>query len=88
MRWRETMPTSCGSAHDGEVFLQGVNAADKRVGQGVGWRERGEVGEHDFAHANGVDDRLEEDALVFDLRADHDEESGDDEPWAVRATCR
>ena len=76
------------SANDGEVLLQRMNAADERVGEGVRGRERGEIGEHDFAHANGVDDGLEEDALIFDLRANHDEKSGDDEPWAVEEPCR
>ena len=71
------------AADDGEILLQGVDAADEGVGEGVGGRERGEVGEHDFAHVHGVDDGLEEDALIFDLRADHDEEAGDDEPGAV-----
>ena len=73
-----------GTADDGEVLLQGVDAAIERVGEGVTGREGGEVSEHDFAHAHGVNDGLEEDALVFDLRADHDEEAGDDEPGAVQ----
>src|SRR6185369_8511679 len=54
------------------------------VCESVGWRESGEVGEHDFAHAHSVDYGLEEDALVFNLCADHDEESGNDEPGAVQ----
>ena len=73
-----------GAADDGEFVLQGVDAAVERVGERVGGREGGEVGEHNFAHAYGVDDGLEEDALVFDLRADHDEEPGEDEPGALR----
>ena len=73
------------SAHDGEILLQRVHAAKQRVGQRVGRGERGEVGEHDFAHVHGVDDRLEEDALILDLRADHDEKAGDDEPVDVQS---
>src|ERR1700739_3156010 len=61
-----------------------MNAAEERVGQGVRRRQRGKVGEHDFAHAYGVDDRLEEDSLVFNLRANHDEKAGNDEPVGVQ----
>src|SRR6185312_3456214 len=68
------------SADHGKIFLQGVNAADERVSQRIGRGESGEIGEHDFAHSNGVDNGLEEHALVFDLSADHDEETGDAEP--------
>ena len=68
------------AADDGEVLLQRMHAAGERVGQRVGGREGGKIGEHDFPHADGVDDGLEEDALVLNLRADHDEEAGDDEP--------
>jgi len=71
------------SADDGKVFLQRMYAASERVGERVRWRESGEVREHNLAHVDSVDDGLEEDALVFDLRADHDEESRDDEPGAV-----
>ncbi len=71
------------AAHDGEVLLQRVDAADECVGERVRRRERGEIGEHYFAHPDCVDHGLEEDALVLNLRADHDEESGDDEPVAV-----
>ena len=84
MRCRETMPTNCGSAHYGKIFLQGVNAAGKGIGERVGGRESGEVREHHFAHVHRVDDGLEEDSLVLNLRADHDEEAGDDEPRAVQ----
>ena len=84
MRWRRDDADQLRAAHDGKIFLQGVNAADQRVGQRVRGREGGEVGEHDFAHVHGVDDGLEEDALVFNLRADHDEEAGDDEPVVVQ----
>ena len=72
------------AAHDGKILLQGVDAADQRVGQRVGGREGGEIGEHHFAHAHRVHHRLEEDALILNLRADHDEEAGDDEPGAVQ----
>ena len=71
------------TADDGEVLLQGVDAADQGVGQRVRGREGGEISEHDFAHVHGVNDGLEKDALVLDLRADHDEEAGDDEPGIV-----
>ncbi len=61
-----------------------MDAADQRVGQRVGGRERGEIGEHHFAHAHRIHDGLEKDALIFNLRADHDEEAGEDEPWSVQ----
>ena len=35
-----------------------------------------------------VHHRLEKDALILDLRADHDEEAGDDQPVIYAATCR
>lgn len=72
------------TADDGEVLLQGVDTADEGVGEGVRGGECGEVSEHDLAHLHGVNDGLEEDALVFNLGADHDEEAGDDEPWAAQ----
>src|ERR1700733_7441377 len=61
-----------------------MDTAAQRVGERVRWREGCEIREHDFAHAHRVDHRLEEDALVFNLRADHDEEAGDDEPGTVQ----
>ena len=82
MRWREMMPTS-RAADDGKLLLKRVHAAIEGVGESVGGREGGKVGEHDFAHAHGVDHRLEEDALILDLRADHDEEAGEADPVIV-----
>jgi hypothetical protein len=38
--------------------------------------EGGEVGQHYFAHLHRVHDGLKEDALIFQLRADEDEEAG------------
>jgi 16S rRNA (guanine966-N2)-methyltransferase len=64
--------------------LQRVDATCKGVGERVGGREGGEVGEHDFLHADGVDDGLEEDALVFNLCTDEDEEAGEDDPGAMQ----
>jgi hypothetical protein len=61
-----------------------VDAAHQRIGQRVRGRESGEVCEHHLAHVHGVHHRLKEDALVLDLRADHDEEAGDDQPGAVQ----
>ena len=84
MRWRRDDAHQLRAAHHGKILLQRVNAADQRVGQRVGGRERGEIGEHHFAHAHGVHHRLEEDALILDLRADHDEEAGDNEPGTVQ----
>ncbi len=77
------MPTSSGPRTTGKSscreWTQRVSASAS-VSDG---REGGEVGEHDFAHVHGVDDGLEEDALILDLRGDHDEEAGDDEPGSV-----
>ncbi len=72
------------AAHHGKILLQRVHAAVQGVGERVRGRERGKVGEHHLAHAHGIDDRLEEDPLIFDLRADHDEEAGEDEPGILR----
>jgi hypothetical protein len=72
------------SAHDGEVFLQGVNAAHQGICQSVGRGERSEVSKHNFAHVHGVDHGLEEDTLILNLRGDHDEEAGDDEPGGMQ----
>ena len=80
MRWRRDDADQLRAAHHGEIFLQGVDAADQRVGERVRRREGGKVGKHHLAHAHGIDDGLEEDALILNLRADHDEEAGQDEP--------
>src|ERR1035441_8089289 len=71
------------AADYGEVLLQGMNAAGEGVGEGGRGRERGEVGEHHFAHVHCVYHGLEEDTLIFNLRADHDEKSSNEEPGAV-----
>ena len=76
-------PDQLWTANDGEILLQGVDAADEGVGEGIRGRERGEIGEHDFTHLHCVDHGLKEDTLVFNLRADHDEKAGDDEPVIV-----
>ena len=60
-----------------------MDAAVEGVGEGVGGGEGGEVGEHDFAHLYGVDHGLIEDALIFDLSADEDEEAGSGEDGVV-----
>jgi len=73
-----------GSAHNWKVILQGVDATGKRVSKCVRGREGGEVREHDLAHVNGIDNGLEEDALILNLRADHDEEASNDEPRALQ----
>jgi hypothetical protein len=39
---------------------------------------------HHFAHAHRVHDGLEENSLILNLRADHDEKARQDEPWAVK----
>lgn len=63
------------AAHDRKILLQGVNTVTQRVQQGIGGREHGEIGEHDLFHAYRVDDRLKQDALILNLRADEDEKS-------------
>ena len=72
------------AAHHGKILLQRVNAAHQRVGQRVRGRESGKIGEHHLAHMHRVHHRLKEDALVLDLRADHDEEAGEAQPVVMQ----
>jgi len=61
------------ATHDGEDVLQGVDGALQRVFECVRGGDGAELHEHDVAHANGVDVGLEQQALLFHMRADEDE---------------
>lgn len=68
------------SANDRKDILQGMDAALESLFEGGRGRERGEVGEHDVAHAKWVGLGVEQEAGIVHVGADEDEAADHDEP--------